>query len=95
MRVVSGTLAAPLQPGDRIVFLLGHARSYALEASYTGRESPIGQPISIMLITLPGPNPGRHPLLEFDVERVVRIALEDGDRAHPDMACDDTTSLDA
>lgn len=76
MRVVSGLLASALQPGDPIVSLLGHARPFALEAAYAGCELQAGLPIVITLITLPGANPERHPLLEFDVECVVRISTQ-------------------
>jgi hypothetical protein len=76
MRVVSGVLASALQPGDRIVSLLGHDQPFALETDYAGCESPASLPICITLITLPGANPGLHPLLEFDVERVVRISTQ-------------------
>lgn len=89
MRIVSGKLASALQPGDLDISLQGHERPYALEQAYRGIGSLKGQSITMTLITLPGLNPGRHPLLEFDVERVVLVSLQIGDdpQQENDSAC--------
>ncbi|MBL8263004.1 MAG: hypothetical protein JNM58_11285 [Xanthomonadaceae bacterium] len=75
MRIVSGELASALQPGDLAISLLGHDRPYTLDLAYRGIGSQMGQSITMTLINLPGMNPGLHPLLGFDVERVVLISL--------------------
>jgi hypothetical protein len=92
MRVVSGVLACALQPGDRIVSLQGHDRPYTLETAYAGRASPMGVPVSITLIMLPGPNPGLHPLLEFHLEWVVSISLQVADPLPMNRAHDATAT---
>lgn len=79
MRIVSGILASALQPGDLHVWLLGNDRPYTLDLAYGGIGSQKGQPIMMTLIRLPGSNPGLHPLLEFDVERVVFISAQISD----------------
>jgi hypothetical protein len=92
MRVVSGMLASALQPGDLIVSLLGHDRPFAFETAYAGCESPAGLPIWITLITLPGSNPESHPLLEFDVEWVVRVSMRAVDPMPQDWTHDARTT---
>lgn len=79
MRIVSGILASALQTGDLDVWLLDHDRPYTLDSAYRGVGSQKGQPITMTLIKLPGPNPGQHPLLEFDVERVALISMQISD----------------
>ncbi|MFD0726766.1 hypothetical protein [Lysobacter brunescens] len=94
MRTVSGELADALKSGDLHISLLGHDRPYSLELAYRGIGSQKGQPVTLTLIKMPGSNPSLHPLLEFEVERVVFISLQITDKPPAEQdsrGCDDTT----
>lgn len=94
MHIVSGELADALKSGDLHISILGHDRPYILELAYRGTGSQKGRPVTLTLIKVPGSNPSLHPLLEFEVERVVFISLQitDNPPAEQDSpGRDDTT----
>lgn len=96
MRTVSGELADALESGDLYISLLGHDRPYSLELAYRGIGSQMGQPVTLTLIKMFGSNPSLHPLLEFEVERVVFISLHIADNPPAEQDSrerDDSTRL--
>lgn len=89
MRKVQGTLAVGYHRNDPHIFLDGHAGMYQFD---TGLEFDgaieAGTLITLILITVPGPNPANSYKAQFDVERVAAVHVD-----QPALSC--RTSLPA
>lgn len=84
MRKVQGTLSLEYSANDHRVFLDGHDSPYIFEhgLEFDGNIER-GAPVTLALITVPGPNPSQSAKALFDVERIAAIHVH---QVAPDRA---------